>query len=73
MYIINVLQNAEVAELADALASGASDRKVIGVRLPSSAQLKFLDLMFEEFYYCDEETSNLRCSCGGSCNRGSSE
>ena len=28
---------AEVAELADALASGASDRKVMGVRVPPSA------------------------------------
>ncbi len=28
---------AEVAELADALASGASDRKIIRVQLPSSA------------------------------------
>lgn len=28
---------AEVAELVDALASGASDRKVVGVRVPSSA------------------------------------
>jgi histidine triad (HIT) family protein len=29
-----------VAELADALASGASDRKIIGVRLSSSAQIR---------------------------------
>ncbi len=27
-----------MAELADALASGASDRKVLGVRIPLSAQ-----------------------------------
>jgi histidine triad (HIT) family protein len=32
------LKSAGVAELADALASGASDRKIIGVRLPSPAQ-----------------------------------
>lgn len=31
---------AEVAELVDALASGASDRKVVGVRVPSSAKFK---------------------------------
>ena len=30
---------AEVAELADALASGASGRKAIGVRVPASAPL----------------------------------
>lgn len=30
---------AEVAELVDALASGASDRKVVGVRVPFSAKL----------------------------------
>ncbi len=30
---------AEVAELVDALASGASDRKVVGVRVPSSAEI----------------------------------
>ena len=29
--------HAEVAELADALASGASGRKVIGVQIPASA------------------------------------
>ena len=32
---------AEVAELADALASGASGRKAIGVRVPASALLDF--------------------------------
>src|SRR4051812_588172 len=32
--------NAEVAELADALASGASGRKVIGVQIPASAPSK---------------------------------
>ena len=31
-------ENAEVAELADALASGASDRKIIRVQIPSSAR-----------------------------------
>ena len=31
---------AQVAELVDALASGASDRKVVGVRVPSWAPTK---------------------------------
>src|SRR5688572_8104918 len=36
------LHAAEVAELADALASGASGRKAIGVRVPASAPINHL-------------------------------
>ena len=36
-FLPGFLSTAEVAELADALASGASGRKVIGVRVPASA------------------------------------
>lgn len=32
------ITQAVVAELVDALASGASDRKVVGVRVPSAAK-----------------------------------
>lgn len=32
------MNNAQVAELADALASGASDRKIVGVQVPPCAQ-----------------------------------
>ena len=36
---IRLIKRAEVAELADALASGASVRKDVGVRIPPSAYL----------------------------------
>jgi hypothetical protein len=37
-------ETAGVAELADALASGASDRKVIGVQLPSPALITYIEI-----------------------------
>ena len=38
--IIDLLQDAEVAELADALDSGSSARKGVGVQIPPSAPVK---------------------------------
>ena len=38
---LSAFLDAEVAELADALASGASGRKAIGVRVPASAPITF--------------------------------
>ena len=43
-YLHNPFKIAEVAELADALASGASVRKDVGVRIPASANLNFFVL-----------------------------
>ena len=40
-----VLEKAEVAELADALGSGSSELKLVGVRLPPSAQKSSLQLV----------------------------
>ena len=42
------MQPAEVAELADALASGASGRKAIGVRVPASAPVTNSQRVFED-------------------------
>ena len=42
MYVaLSNVKYADVAELADALASGASDRKVMWVQVPSSAPIIF--------------------------------
>ena len=44
---------ADVAELADALASGASDRKVMWVQVPSSAPRKAR--FYRAFFFCSSK------------------
>ena len=42
------MNNAQVAELADALASGASDRKIVGVQVPPCAQRRKTRFLLKE-------------------------
>ena len=54
MYVaLSNTKYADVAELADALASGASDRKVMWVQVPSSAPRKAR--FYRAFFFCSSK------------------